>query len=173
MQQNCRQEKEEEEDTFKIKEEEETELLYKKLAFVKGNQNKNKVLNTLVKKKTKSQSATHVLYAKTTSIVLPKYRSPALSPSSSLLPCLLARWRQRTAHMRLNSSAQPRKGAPTAGLLLRSEAEVCGLAYPLSPDGSVSSSQHTDLHKTLDSSPTARCRTLCKKTTDQCNNPTK
>jgi len=51
VQRNCRQEKEEEEDTFKIKEEEETELLYNKLAFVKGNQNKNKVLNTLVKKK--------------------------------------------------------------------------------------------------------------------------
>jgi hypothetical protein len=41
VQRNCRQEKEEEEDTFKIKEEEETELLYKKLAFVKGNQNTN------------------------------------------------------------------------------------------------------------------------------------
>jgi hypothetical protein len=39
VQQNCRQEKEEEEDTFKSKEEEETELFYKKLAFVKGNQN--------------------------------------------------------------------------------------------------------------------------------------
>jgi hypothetical protein len=41
VQQNCRQEKEEEE---------ETDLFDKKLAFVKGNQNKNKVLNTSVKK---------------------------------------------------------------------------------------------------------------------------
>jgi hypothetical protein len=40
VQQNCRQEKEEEE----------TDLFYKKLAFVKGNENKNKVLNTSVKK---------------------------------------------------------------------------------------------------------------------------
>jgi hypothetical protein len=38
-----------------------------------------------------------------------------------------------------------------------------GLAYPLCPDGSLISPQHTDLHKTLDTSPTARCRTLCKK----------
>ncbi len=167
MQRNCRQEKEEEEDTFKIKEEEETELLYKKLAFVKGNQNKNKVLNTLVKKKkTKSQTATHVLYAKTTSIVLPKYRSPALSPSSSLLPCSLEAEDCAHALEIVRSAAKrgsdSRASAPLRGRSLQ-VAGVCGLAYPLCPDGSLSSSQHTDLHKILDSSPTARCRTLCKK----------
>ncbi len=86
MQQNCQQEQEEKEDTFKSKEEEEeeTELFHKKLDFVKGNQNKNKVLNTFVKKKSKLQTATHVLYAKTTSIVLPKYRSPAPSLARGL-----------------------------------------------------------------------------------------
>jgi hypothetical protein len=133
VQQNCRQEKEEEEDTFKSKEEEETELLFcKKLAFVKGNQNKNKVLNTFVKKKSKSQTATHVLYAKTTSIVLPKYRSQAPSPSSFLLPRSFARALEaEDSHMRLNSSAQPRKGVLTASAPLRGRSlRTCISAQP-------------------------------------------
>jgi hypothetical protein len=74
-------------------------------------------------------------------------------------------------------SAATRSSDSRASALLwgRSESE---LAYPLRPDGSLSSPQHTDLHKTLDTSPTARCRTLCKKPltspmSQELHNPTK
>jgi hypothetical protein len=72
--------------------------------------------------------------------------------------------------MRLNSSARPRKlsdnrsSAPPAG---RTES---GLAYPLRPDSSLCPPQHTDLHKTLHTSPTAHSRTV-QKTTHQSSIP--
>jgi hypothetical protein len=96
VQQNCRQEKEEEEDTFKSKEEEETELFYKKLAFVKGNENKNEVLNTFVKKKNPNHKQQHMFgmrkqrrsFCLNTDLQLPRCRSR----SRRRLLSSLARW---------------------------------------------------------------------------------
>ncbi|CAK9223466.1 unnamed protein product [Sphagnum jensenii] len=55
----------------------------------------------------------------------------------------------RTPHMRLNSSAQPRKRALTAGLPLFSEAKMRAdlqiWADPLLPDSSLCSPQHIEL----------------------------
>jgi hypothetical protein len=55
----------------------------------------------------------------------------------------------RTAHMRLNSSAQPRKRALTAGLPLCSEAKMRAYLHiwadPLRPDSPLCSPQHIDL----------------------------
>jgi hypothetical protein len=112
VQQNCRQEKEEEEDTFRSKEEEETELFYKKLAFLKGNENKNKVLNTFVKKNPNHKQQHKFCMRKqrrsfclNTDLQLPRRRL------LSSLARSLARWRPEDTHMRLNSSAQRPKSA--------------------------------------------------------------
>ncbi len=67
----------------------------------------------------------------------------------------------RTAHMRLNSSAQPRKRALTAGLPLCSEAKMRAdlhiWADPLRPDCSLCSPQHIDLQHYM---PPARCEAV-------------
>jgi hypothetical protein len=103
-----------------------------------------------------------------------KNRLQSQNPTQSHKP----EQREREAHMRLNSSAQLRKGALTAGLQLRSEAEVRADLHIHSAQRALSSPQHTDLHKTLDTSPTARCPTLPKKpltspSSQGLHNPTK
>jgi hypothetical protein len=78
---------------------------------------------------------------------------------------------KRGAHaLEFVRSAAKRSSDSRASAPLRGRSES-GLAYPLRPDSSLTSPQHTNLHKTLDTSPTARSVAPCAKNHSPVHHP--
>jgi hypothetical protein len=103
----------------------------------------------------------------------PKNRLQSQNPTQSHKP--EQREERRTCEFVRSAAKRSSDSRASAPLRGRSES---GLAYPLRPESSLSSPQHTDLHKTLDTCPTARCPILPKKplnspSSQGLHNPTK